>query len=136
MTISDLESEFKKAGKEIFVERVLIADKIADPKPDTVLNIGDAVAISGRRAYVIEDEKWIGEEIDEPRLLSFPAENIAVLLNKKSIHDKTIEEIISQPYMHGVMIKTITRGETEIPVLRQVKVYQGRSEERRVGKEC
>ena len=125
MTVAALEDEFRKKEEEIYVERVKIGDKIQDPNPDMMLNIGDAIVVSGRRSFVIDDESWIGKEIDDAKLLSFPAENISVLLNKKSVHNKTIEELISQPYMHGVMIKHIMRGEVEIPIMRQVQVYQG-----------
>lgn len=124
-TVSELEDELQKMGRSIFVERIKKDNKIIDPQEDILIQPGDELVLSGRREYVIEDEGWIGPEIMDPVLLNFPVENIFVLINSKGAKNKTIEQIRKEKYMHGVMIKHITRAGIEIPVLKQTVLFEG-----------
>ncbi|MGL5786442.1 MAG: aspartate-alanine antiporter [Bacteroidales bacterium] len=124
-TVSMLEDELQKMGRSIFVERIRKGDKIIDPEQDMLIQSGDELVLSGRREYVIEDEGWIGPEIMDPVLLNFPVENIFVLINSKGAKNRTIEDIRKEKYMHGVMIKHITRTGIDIPVLKQTMLFEG-----------
>lgn len=124
-TVKELEEEIQKQGRIVYVERIRKGDKIIDPQSDTVLNIGDEVVLSGRREYVIEDEGWIGDEVYDAHLLSFPVETLFVLVNSKGAKNKTIDQLNREKYMHGVMIRHITRAGIEIPVLKQTVIYEG-----------
>ena len=70
-------------GRRIFVDRVRIDGKIVEETPDLKIKKGDEIVLSGRRETVIQDESWVGEEINDPELLTFPVESIMVLLTKK-----------------------------------------------------
>ncbi|MEG2514734.1 MAG: aspartate-alanine antiporter, partial [Bacteroidaceae bacterium] len=75
-TVEMLESYFIQNGKRLFVERVRKSDKniIQDIKASLLLENGDEIVLSGRREFVIEEEHWIGSEVFDPEILSFPAE--------------------------------------------------------------
>jgi len=60
--VIDLEMYFQKDGKRLFVERLRKQGVVRDVSPNTVLNIGDEVVLSGRREFVIGEEDWIGNE--------------------------------------------------------------------------
>ena len=53
--VIDLEMYFQKDGKRLFVERLRKQGVVRDVSPNTVLNIGDEVVLSGRREFVIGD---------------------------------------------------------------------------------
>lgn len=81
--VSELEQYFLQDGKRIFVERIRTNGKIQEVTPDTVLNKGDEIVLSGRREFVIEEETWVGPEVTDDQLLDFPVESIPVMVTKK-----------------------------------------------------
>ena len=119
--VIDLEMYFQKDGKRLFVERLRKQGVVRDVSPNTVLNIGDEVVLSGRREFVIGEEDWIGNEVQDAQLLDFPAETLPVTVTKKTFAGKTVANIRRHKFMHGVSIRSIKRAGIEIPVLAQTK---------------
>lgn len=124
-TVSQLEEYLKKQGRRLFVERLRKGDSIVDPTPATAITAGDEIVLSGRREFIIGDEQWIGSEINDAELLSFPAEQINVTVSKKGAGGKTVDQLRAMKEMYGVSIKSIRRSGANIPVLAQVKLQPG-----------
>lgn len=125
-TVTQIEDHFKNLGKRLFVERVRNEDgTIAEVSPDLTVRLGDEIVLSGRHEFIIQDESWIGPEIDDAKLLSFPVEKTKVMVMKKTA-GMTVDQLRAKPFMYGVMIQSITRqGGIDIPVLAQTKLMQG-----------
>ena len=125
-TVTQIEDHFKNLGKRLFVERVRNEDgTIAEVSPDLTVRLGDEIVLSGRHEFIIQDESWIGPEIDDAKLLSFPVEKTKVMVMKKAA-GMTVDQLRAKPFMYGVMIQSITRqGGIDIPVLAQTKLMQG-----------
>ena len=125
-TVAQIEDHFKNLGKRLFVERVRNEDgTIAEVSPDLTVRLGDEIVLSGRHEFIIQDESWIGPEIDDAKLLSFPVEKTKVMVMKKTA-GMTVDQLRAKPFMYGVMIQSITRqGGIDIPVLAQTKLMQG-----------
>ncbi len=124
-SISEIESYLAEQGRRLFVERVRQGGKVMETAPDLSIAKGDEIVLSGRRQFIIGDEQWIGSEINDAELLSFPAEQVQVTVSKKGAAGKTVDQIRAMKEMYGVSIKSITRGGAPIPVLAQVKLYPG-----------
>ena len=124
-SISEIESYLAEQGRRLFVERVRQGGKVLETAPDLRIAKGDEIVLSGRRQFIIGDEHWIGSEINDAELLSFPAEQVQVTVSKKGAAGKTVDQIRAMKEMYGVSIKSITRGGAPIPVLAQVKLYPG-----------
>lgn len=128
-TASALEQHLQSLGRRIFVERIRSNGQIIQQvTPDTLIKKGDELVLSGRREWVIEDESWIGGEVNDAELLNFPAEDLSVMLTKKA-DGKTVEDLRKMSFMHGVVIKRIKRSGVDIPVLAATKLYAGDSVE-------
>lgn len=125
-TVTQIEDHFKNLGKRLFVERVRNEDgTIAEVSPDLTVRLGDEIVLSGRHEFIIQDESWIGPEIDDAKLLSFPVEKTKVMVMKKTA-GMTVDQLRAKPFMYGVMIQSITcQGGIDIPVLAQTKLMQG-----------
>lgn len=125
-TIAQIEEHFKTLGRRIFVERVRNTDgTVSEYAPDVQVRKGDEIVLSGRHEYIIEDESWIGPEVDDPKLLAFPMEKTKVMVQKKTA-GLTVDQLRAKPFMYGVMIESITRqGGVQLPVLAQTKLMQG-----------
>ena len=96
-----------------------------DATPDQIIHKNDELVLSGRRETVIEDESWIGDEVNDPELLTFPVEDIFVMLTQKTAKGKTIRELRRQPFMHGIIIKKVKRTGVELPILANTKLQAG-----------
>ena len=112
-------------NRRVFVERLRVDGKIVDAEFSTRVKKGDEIVLSGRREYVIEDESWIGTEVADNELLSFPIEQVRVMLTKKMVDGITVDALRVKPFMAGIIIKSITRGGVEIPVLAQTELCAG-----------
>ena len=124
-TVADVEKQMQTLGRRIFVERVRSAGKVVDATPDQIIHKNDELVLSGRRETVIEDESWIGDEVNDPELLTFPVEDIFVMLTQKTAKGKTIRELRRQPFMHGIIIKKVKRTGVELPILANTKLQAG-----------
>lgn len=126
-TVSEIQDYMiNTLGRRIFVERIRQNGAIVDnPKGDEIISKGDEVVLSGRRSFVIMDESWIGQEVNDPQLLSFPVENIDVILTHKGAGCMTVDQLRSQPWMCGIVIAKIVRSGVEIPVLAKTQLCPG-----------
>lgn len=124
-TVAEIEDYIKKMNRRVFVERLRIDGKVVEPDFTAKVKKGDEIVLSGRREYVIEDESWIGTEVADNELLSFPIEQVRVMLTKKTVNGITVEQLRMKPFMTGIIIKSITRGGIEIPVLAQTELCAG-----------
>lgn len=124
--VSEIEAHCQEMGRRIFVERLRIDGNIIDPTPDMTVKKGDEVVLSGRREYVIQDESWIGPEVNDAKLLTFPVEKVDVMLTKKGCpKGTTVNSVRNSKFMYGVMISKIQRGKVEIPVLARTELMPG-----------
>lgn len=125
-TVADLEQKLNADGKRLFVERMRSAGTIVDePQSTQAIAKGDEVVLSGRREFIVGDESWIGPEVADAELLSFPAEQIPVMISKKEFDGVTVDALRSKPFMKGVAINKITAVGQSLPVLAQTKLQRG-----------
>ena len=124
-TISELEEYLLLQNKRLFVERIRQNGIVMEVSPSIVLHIGDEVVLSGRREFVIGEEKWIGDEVVDMQLLDFPAETLPVMITRRTFSGETVATIRRQKFMHGVSIRTIKRAGIQIPVLAQTIIDAG-----------
>lgn len=125
-TVHEFEQEMQRQGKRIFVERLRQKGRICEVKPKTIIYRGDEIVVSGRREFVIEEEEWIGREIVDEELVNFNVEKLAVVVSgKKEISGMYIRDLLKTDFMHGVMVRSITRTGVKIPVLGGGKLDTG-----------
>lgn len=124
-TVKDVEAHFGELNRRIFIEKIRSNGKIVDVSSDLIINKGDEVVLSGRREYIIQDESWIGPEVNDNELLSFPVEEVNVMLTSKTADGLTVEQLRNKQFMYGIMIKDIKRGGVNIPVLAQTELQSG-----------
>ena len=124
-SVKQLEVYLDQLGRHLFVERVRINNVVTDVKPDLVLHTGNEVVLSGRREFVIGEENWIGDEVNDIELLDFPAETLPVLVIHKEYVGNKICYLRNQSFMHGVSIKSVRRAGINIPVLAATVIDSG-----------
>ncbi len=125
-SVAEIEKYMTSENRRLFVERVRSGkDMVTAPAPDYMIKKGDEVVLSGRREFIIEDESWIGSEISDPALLSFPVEEIPVMVASKNVIGTTVADFRTSKNTHGVIIGSIKRGGVAIPVLADTRLERG-----------
>ncbi len=125
-TVAEIEEYLLSQGRRLFIERVRSGqDIVSQPAQDYVVHQGDDVVVSGRREFIIADESWMGEEISDASLLTFPVEQIPVMVASKRVVGTTVDDFRKNPGSHGVIISSIKRGGVDIPVLAQTRLERG-----------
>ncbi|MDE5850524.1 MAG: aspartate-alanine antiporter [Muribaculaceae bacterium] len=125
-TVKEIEEYMESKGRRLFVERVRSGSEVTThPAPDISVKKGDDIVISGRREFVIEDESWLGSEISDASLLSFPIERIPVMVASKNMAGKTVADFRESIQTKGVVIDSIKRGGVEIPVAAATRLQRG-----------
>lgn len=125
-TLHDVEEQLSEQGQRLFIERLRINGSIVSKlDPNTTINKGDVIALSGRREFMVNDESWIGPEVSDMELLTFAVERVPVMISKKAIDGKTVGDLRVAPFFDGVVIETISRGGVEIPVFAKTVLHRG-----------
>lgn len=120
------EAEAMVPDARVFIERLRRDGRIIEFEPDTVLQAGDVVAVSGRREVLV-NMLQTATEVEDRELLDIPAEAVDVVVTNKTIDRKPLIDLAKEEFARGVYLTKITRGamSVDIPVLPQTQVYRG-----------
>ncbi|MGU3575456.1 aspartate-alanine antiporter [Brucellaceae bacterium C25G] len=114
------------AGARVFLEQVRRDGKIIEFDDNTMLEVGDIVAVSGSHDVIVE---WSNraQEITDRELLDISIETVDVVVTSKKFNGRTLIDLSHEPFTRGVYINRIRRGSmnVEVPVQAQSKVYRG-----------
>lgn len=109
----------------IYAERIKRGDQVIEVDDNTVLQAGDIVMFSGRRADLVGLLEAKLKEADAPELLSIPSEKLDVLITNKKVHGKTLEELSKLSISRGVYASKLMRNMVELPLLPGTVVHRG-----------
>ncbi|HLS50473.1 MAG TPA: aspartate-alanine antiporter [Burkholderiaceae bacterium] len=114
------------AGGHLFLENLRRKGEIIDFNDDTVLEVGDIVAVSGRHDTLVEWSNRAHEVADE-ELLQIPTESIDVVVTSKHASGKTLLELSQLPVARGVFVTRVRRGamSVDLPVQAQTVLHRG-----------
>ncbi len=121
------EAEALLPEHRVFILRIRRGGALANATADTVLQLGDIVAIAGRRDVLVKLIGGSAEEVDDRELLAVPTEGLDVYVTSKDADGTTLAELARFPWARGVFLRKITRGATatDIPILPDTKLYRG-----------
>lgn len=123
-TVKEIEDMFAGRNVRLFVERLRLRGKVVDAAPGLTVRLGNTIVLSGRREVIVDEGSLIGPEVADTELLSFGAENLPVTVSKKGA-GLTFGELRRQPYMKGVIIKSMTRNGVSLPALARTELQRG-----------
>ena len=123
-TIAETEKSVPTA--RLFVERVRRNGEMFWPRPSTVLEAGDTVAVLGRTEALISLLASSSTEATDPELLEIPVASYGLYATSKKVVGKTLSEIVEGiDEARGVLLRGITRGGQAIPTGPGTIIQQG-----------
>ena len=111
-------------GARIFVERLRQAGKAIEPNPQTVVGIGDAIVIVGRRGALIQGLGDIGPEVADHEMLDFPITVLDAVVTRKEAAGLTLERLAAL-HGRGVVLRRLVRSGQELPFVPGTVVNRG-----------
>lgn len=122
-TVAEAEAN---AGERLFLENLRRDGKIIPFGPDTIVQVGDIVAVSGKHEALVD---WSNraQEVPDAELLNIPIESVDVFVANKRADGKTLIELATQSSARGIYVTRIRRGSmgVDIPVLAQTRLHRG-----------
>jgi putative transport protein len=126
-TVAELEA--MPEGVRIFIQRIRSQGAIIEPEPDTIVSLGDVVAIAARTEVLVERSAVVGPEVNDKELLDFPVEVLDVVLTNKALVGKTLAQLATlEPWrtkFRGVFLRKLTRTGAEIPINPATQIERG-----------
>jgi len=112
------QAEQRMPGLRAFIERIRRNGQLMEVRPDTQLQGGDIVVVSGRREVLVEViGQQRAQEVEDREALDIPTATYDVFLRSKALHGRTLEEIVKTTEdVRGVFLLGIMRRGQQIPV--------------------
>jgi putative transport protein len=127
-TVASLEAMFTE--HRVFVHRIHRGGQIVESGPDTKLEAGDVVALSGpHAALVLVSNRAGGLEVEDPELLQVPIQALDVVLTSKDVAGRTIAELAASATVRelgrGVFLRKVVRAGVDMPLAPGLKLDRG-----------
>jgi putative transport protein len=122
-TVADAEA--RVAEQRLFIHRLRRGQHIVEITPDTQLQAGDVIALSGPRQIIVELTGTRAEEIEDKELLDFPITAADVLLIDAKLAGMNIGDASELDWARGLYLRSLSRGGQEIPIAAKVVLQRG-----------
>jgi putative transport protein len=125
---STRELEQLASDARLFVERIRRADRIFEPDASTAVQVGDTLAVTGRREVLVDrinEQKFGLLEVDDRPLLEIPAEVLDVVVTNADVDGRSLEDLSREESVRSVYLRQITRAGTPVPVFPATQVNRG-----------
>lgn len=125
-TVGELEAAAAARGHRAFAVRLRRGDQVLECNPETRIELGDVVAISGRRDAVIgEGLDALGHEVDDDTLLNYRVEHVGVAVTNGEMDGKTVTELRSDVLGRGVFVDRLERAGIDMPWTPETQIHKG-----------
>jgi len=118
--ISEFENTF---SRPVAVDKIKRDEEIIIPKPDTVIQSGDILAIIGDRSQFLNADEMIGPEVDDRKVVDLIGEILDICVLNKEAVGKTLGDV-SKKHGHGCFLRGLTRQGHELPLTRDTVIHR------------
>lgn len=109
-TVRDTEMYLRDMGLEVYVDHLMHEGEVFAPRFDDVVCQSDEIVLCGRREYMVRVGEFVGAEIEDATLLSYPLERVGVVVARKAFTGQSLSRLREKKYMHGVVVRDASRG--------------------------
>jgi putative transport protein len=122
--IDELEQIY--AAGRLSVQRLKRGDVLLPLSAEARIQLGDLLVVAAQRKVLVDAERDIGPEFDDPEILAVPIKSVTVVVTNRSAVGKTLGQMAADQQMaRGVYLESLKRGEEEMPRDMKVVVERG-----------
>jgi putative transport protein len=118
-------AEARMPEQRLFIHRLRRGDRVLEAASEMRLAIGDILAISGPRQIIVELIGSRAEEVEDRELLDIPLIAADVFLINRKLAGLTLEDASHESWARGLYLRSLSRGDQEIPVAAGVILQRG-----------
>ncbi|MDQ0324063.1 putative transport protein [Pararhizobium capsulatum DSM 1112] len=118
-------AEERVPAQRLFIHRLRRGETIIEAEPGATLQVGDVVALSGRREFIVEHVGPIADEVEDKELLDVPIMTADVVLTNKKLAGMSLGDASEQDWARGLYLRWVRRGSQEIPIAAGVELQRG-----------
>ena len=115
-TVQETERYLHSCGVDVYIDRIRHNIEIFAPRHDDKVYAGDEVVICGRAEFIVKVEGYIGNELADAEILTYPLDRVGVLVAKKDFIGIKISDLRKKKFMHGVVIRDAVRNGEELEI--------------------
>lgn len=113
---------FQRSG--LIVERIKRDGELLEPTPDTVMQIGDKVALVGYPSSHTRGEIDRSAEVYDPDLLEFRMDTAQIVVGNAKMLGIPLSELELENH-YGCLVNHVTRAQVELPLDRSLRLERG-----------
>jgi putative transport protein len=118
-------AEARMPEQRLFIHRLRRGDRILEAASEMRLATGDIIAISGPRQIIVELIGARADEVEDRELLDIPLIAADVFLINRKLAGLTLEDASHEGWARGLYLRSLRRGDQEIPVAAGVVLERG-----------
>lgn len=126
-SIASIESSIEsKVTSRVHIDRARHGTELVEVGSSTRLDGGDVVVVAAVDVAAFRELETEGyREIEDPAILDFPVEDIAIVVTQSTVAGRSLGELGAHTEARGVFLKSITRMDHELPLLPETEVAEG-----------
>jgi putative transport protein len=118
-------AEARMPDLRLFILRLRRGKLVFEAEPNTTLEVGDVIALSGPREFIVEELAPSAEEVEDEELLDVPVTSADVLLTNLKLAGTNLGDASRQEWARGLYLRWVRRGGQEIPVAAGLVLQRG-----------
>jgi putative transport protein len=118
-------AEARVLDHRLFIHRLRRGERVLEAGPGTTLKVGDVIALSGPREFIVEQIGPRAEEVEDKDLLDVPVTSADVLLMNSKLAGTNLGDASREDWARGLYLRWVRRGSQEIPVAAGVVLQRG-----------
>ncbi|HEX7796864.1 MAG TPA: TrkA C-terminal domain-containing protein [Vicinamibacterales bacterium] len=122
--VADLEALWP-TGERAIVERLRRGDHVIDCTPDTVLEVGDTIAIGGHAHALLHESRPFLQEVDDEALLNVPIVSADVVLTNRKVAGHPLKALAERVAARDIFLLKLRRAGRELPFAPETQMERG-----------
>ena len=107
-------AEARLPEHRVFIHRIRRDEHILQASPDTILAVGDVIALSASREVIVDLIGPRGNEVEDMQLLDIPLIS-ADVINQK-LAGTSLQTASEEDWARGLYLRSLSRGDEVIPI--------------------
>lgn len=117
-------SQFRRKTPQYRIVNVIRGEETLGAAPDTVLQLGDVVALGGRLEDLTANMGLIGPEVADAKALNIPLDQAEILVTNREMDGKVLKEFRNEDFAGQLQVNRLERGGVPVPVGADTKLQR------------
>lgn len=124
-TVTEIERHLHDLGLVVYIDRIKVDGNVLIPHHNDLIGSGDEIVLCGRREYMVHATQYVGEEVSDTELLSYPLSRLTVRVVRKGFIGIRLSSLRRKVFMRGVVVRDCYRDGRPMDITDDVEFRRG-----------